>query len=305
MYSVIIATYNRADTLARTLERYFAQEAANLVPHELVVVNNNSTDHTAEVIADFADEYSLVPVFEEKQGLSHARNAGIAAASGDVLVFLDDDVLVDKHWLIHLARCFQQTDADAVGGRSFLMIEGDIPPWFGPDFRTLLSEVQLGYQRRDAGDGRRLFGLNFAVKREALERVGGFDAGLGRKGGGLLAGEERLLLRRIHDSGGKLMYEPRAVVGHLIGPDRLQWRYFVKLAYGIGSSRAQIDADRRVIWRVWCFVDTAWKFAAYSLTLPLARLFGRNHYRYRQVLYRWLRMRALLPQRWRMIRESS
>lgn len=305
MYSVIIATYNRADTLARTLEQFYLQEAVTLVPHELIVVDNNSTDHTAQVIADAAEKYPLVTVFEEEQGLSHARNAGIAVAQGDVIAFLDDDVLVDKHWLIHLVRCFQQTKADGVGGRSFLMIEGERPPWFGTDFRTLLSEVQMGYQRCDAGDGRGLFGLNFAVTREALDRVGGFDVDLGRKGGVLLAGEERLLLRRIHDTGGTLYYEPRAVVGHIVGPTRLTWSYFVKLAHGIGHSRAQIDADRSRLWRAWCLLDTSWKLIAYSAALPLARLLGKDHYRYRQVLYRWLRMRALLPQRWRVLWTSA
>lgn len=293
MISVIVCTYNRAPVLRRMLASFYAQDCLD-VPHELILVNNNSTDDTAAVAAEFADRPGFRYLVETEQGLSAARNSGMRASRGEIIACLDDDVLVSAGWLRQLAVCHAETGADVVGGRSALVIEAPPPPWFGPDFRRYLSEVDLGRARCDAGDGRRLFGLNVSFRRAVLERHGGFDPRLGRSGGELLCGEERVLIARVHAEGGRIVYEPDAWVGHIIGADRLNFAYFLRLCAGTAATYAREDAAASPMVRARRLVATLFKFAAYAAFLPLARLLGRDRYPYRALRCRFERMRVLL-----------
>lgn len=99
--SLIIATYNRADCLLRTLNSV-AEQSLNPALYEIIVVNNNSTDHTAETCHKFAEghaELHFHMVTEIRQGLSHARNCGIAHASGEFVAIIDDDELINRDFL--------------------------------------------------------------------------------------------------------------------------------------------------------------------------------------------------------------
>jgi glycosyltransferase involved in cell wall biosynthesis len=293
MISVIVCTYNRAPVLRRMLASFYAQEDLD-VPHELILVNNNATDETAAVAAEFADKAGFRYLVETEQGLSAARNCGIRAAQGDIIACLDDDVLVSAAWLRRLAACYRETNADVVGGRSALVIEAPPPPWFGPDFRRYLSEVDLGRKRCDAGDGRRLFGLNVSFRREVLERCGGFDPQLGRTGGQLFCGEERAVIARVHAEGGKIVYDPDAWVGHIIGPDRLRFEYFLRLCAGTAATYAREDAAAGPLERRKRLIATLLKYAVYAALLPPAWLLGRDRYPYRALRCRFERMRVLL-----------
>lgn len=244
MISVVICTYNRSDMLHRTLASFFQQTGLDAVEHEVLVVDNNSTDDTREVIERFAAQPTLRHVFEPRQGLSCARNRGVAESRGDIIAFLDDDVIVSPTWLFHLRRCFDETNADAVGGRSYLIFDDPPPAWLGQVFRLRLSEVELGDERKYLSDGRRLFGLNLAFRKAVLDAHGRFDERLGRTGSSLLSGEETKVLKHIEDRGGIMAYEPDAVVGHVIAADRCRWAYFRKMAVGQGTSAARLEPPR-------------------------------------------------------------
>lgn len=239
MITVIVCTYNRAAVLERMLTSFFEQDDLDRIEHEIIVVDNNSTDNTAGLVGQFKHFRALRYVFEQRQGLSPARNRGIAEARGEIVAFLDDDVIVDSKWLQNLQKCFNQTNADVVGGRSYLIFEGPPPVWLSPKLRPNLSEVELGPVRKTLQDGHQLYGLNLAFGRPTLLRHGGFQEDLGRTGSELLAAEESVLLERIAASGGTIVYEPVAVVGHIISPDRLEWRYFKRLYLGFGKTRAR------------------------------------------------------------------
>ena len=93
MISVVICTYNRAAYLEQTLATFFRQEHLDRVPHELIVVDNNSSDNTPEVVQAFSSHRALHYHFESKQGLSRARNRGVTESRGEIIAYLDDDVL--------------------------------------------------------------------------------------------------------------------------------------------------------------------------------------------------------------------
>lgn len=237
MISVVICTYNRADMLRKTLESFLAQDGLGGIDHEILVVDNNSSDATCEVVRSFEDHPSVRYVFEPEQGLSAARNRGIAESRGEIVAFLDDDVVVDPNWLEHMCRCFQETNAAVVGGRAYLIFEADTPDWFGEELATMFGEVDLGAQRTQLPEGRGLFGLNLAFRREILHEAGCFDEALGRKGKALSGGEETAVLRRVGGAGCMIVYEPDAVVGHVIPPERAQWEYIDRQARGMGLSQ--------------------------------------------------------------------
>src|SRR5436305_8400951 len=133
--SVIISTYNRCEMLPAALESILAQETAG-TRYELIVVDNNSTDKTREVVESFIarGHANLRYVFEGKQGLSHARNAGIAAARAPIIAFTDDDVRAASDWVASIKRVFDEhPEVDFVGGKVLPRWEAEPPSWLTPD----------------------------------------------------------------------------------------------------------------------------------------------------------------------------
>jgi glycosyltransferase involved in cell wall biosynthesis len=243
------------------LDSFYAQSLDDL-SFELLVIDNRSTDETRAVAEAFTARQGFRYIYEDRQGLSHARNRGLAEARENILAYLDDDVLLSPEWLRAIVSCFDETAADVVGGRSLLRFEKTPPPWFGPEFRKMLSEVDLGEVRRSAGDGRRLYGLNLAYRRSTLESIGGFDTSYGRTGDALLAGEDLRANVAIAAAGGRLFYEPKAVVHHCIPPERCAWEYLLRLAVVGADTRLALDAAAPLPHRARACAEAALKYAA-------------------------------------------
>jgi glycosyltransferase involved in cell wall biosynthesis len=119
LVSVVICTHNRGESLKRTLDSFLGQENLSNILYELILVDNNSNDHTRELIGAYVAKHVDVMryFFEKNQGISFARNRGISESKGDVVVFTDDDVVIDKNWLCNILNVFQDPDVDAVQGR--------------------------------------------------------------------------------------------------------------------------------------------------------------------------------------------
>jgi glycosyltransferase involved in cell wall biosynthesis len=293
MISVIVCTYNRADVLARMLDRFVAQPGLARIPYELIVVDNNSTDHTRRVLERLESRVRLRVFLETRQGLSHARNRGVAEARGDIVAFLDDDVLVQTDWIERLDDCLAATGADVVGGRAGLLFDRTPPPWLGPHFRRALSEVDLGPQRRELESGRRLYGLNLAFRKAALVAAGGFDTSLGRTGAALLAGEETVVIARIVESGGRVVYDPFTRVGHLIDRQRLAWKYFERQSWGAGLSAGLADGPSTRLEQLRRVRESLALLAIAAIRLVCATARGHSAYEWRLSKSRFLRSSAL------------
>ena len=182
--TVAICTFNRAESLRRTLDSLAAMRVARDLAWELVVVNNNSTDHTDAVIAEYRDRLPLRREFEPLQGHSNARNRAIAAARGEYIVWTDDDVIVGAGWLAAYAEAFRHwPDAVVFGGRIKPRYEPPVARWVAESERVLGGPFAI----RDFGDevqplsvaeSRIPYGANFAV-RTAEQRVFRYDPDLG------------------------------------------------------------------------------------------------------------------------------
>src|SRR6476469_8906505 len=118
--SVVVATYNRCDTVRVTIESLMNQERAGF-EYEVIVVDNNSTDDTRRTIDDLRNKpgyENLYYFFEEQQGVSYARNRGIAAARAPVLAFTDDDIRPANDWVRSINDAFIRfPQADCIGGK--------------------------------------------------------------------------------------------------------------------------------------------------------------------------------------------
>ena len=304
MISVVVCTYNRSQTLDRMLASYFEQEGIGDAEHELIVVDNNSSDDTRATALKYASRRGFKYVYEPKQGLSAARNRGIKEARGAVIAFLDDDVLVDGRWLQSLRQCYRDTSAAVVGGKAVLLLEADQPPWFGPFFRELLSEVDLGTARCEVPDGLGLYGVNLSFDAAALKAAGGFNTHLGRRGAQLMGGEETTLVARLAAESARIIYEPGAAVKHIVGEERLTWDYFVSLARGYASSKQAREPDRGLLWQILRVARSllsvlSWQCqlaAAYALRSDSYRLSCMRWETRSEIAYMTLRLQRLRTQ---------
>lgn len=130
--TVVLCTYNRCRSLAKTLESVAQSIVPESVQWEVLVVDNNSRDQTREVVEDFSSRYPgrFRYHFEPRQGKSHALNAGIREAQGEVLAFTDDDVTVESTWLQHLTANLLPSGWVGSGGRILPDRSFTEPSWF-------------------------------------------------------------------------------------------------------------------------------------------------------------------------------
>ena len=250
--SIIVCTYNRAESLRDTLRALKAQQAAPGREWEVIVVDNNSKDGTQRVIAEFQHEWPLLRYeFQGEQGLSHARNLGIAAARGEILLFTDDDVLPEPDWMETTLAGLEKYSADACGGYVAPIWEVPPPDWLTERFYGFLA---VRTDRIDDYDitlpSQAPFGANMAFRREVFQKVGGFDTSRGRKGNVLASGEDGELFERILAAGLKAVFLGQSRVHHKVESFRLTKRYFRRWRFQTSRNIAQskdMAGERRLL----------------------------------------------------------
>lgn len=222
--SVIVCTRNRARSLEGALTSVVTD--GSRVEREVVVVDNGSSDATRSVVERLRRRGPLPVryVLEPAPGLSGARNAGVAEARGDLLLFTDDDVEVGRGWADALAAGFAEPDVVAVGGRVLPRWPFPPPAWLDGPHAVHLTLRDLGPDQRRLGERELPVGANMALRRAALERLGPepFPASLGYSDGRPRGGEEWYVLERVRELGA-IAYRPDALVHHLIAPERIDW----------------------------------------------------------------------------------
>lgn len=248
--SLIIATYNRAEPLLTALESVVRQTAPP-AQWECVVVNNNSQDDTVARFEAFAARYpdlDLRLVTERRQGLSHARNCGIAASRGEYIAIIDDDERIDPGFIAAYIDFFDAHPAVAsAGGRIVPEYPGGRPGWMSHYTEIpIANPIDLGDRPRPFPAGKIPGGGNMALRRAAVEKYGAFDPSLGRTGAKLIGGEESDLFERMACAGERCWYVPGAVMWHIIPPQKLTEEYFRRLCFHIGvSQRVRAEMNGR------------------------------------------------------------
>ena len=218
--TVVIPTYRRPEGLRRLVDAVRAQHDG-----EIVVVDN-ATPPTVGPTSGVRIVHEATP------GASAARNRGIAEASGDVIVFLDDDVVPQPGFIEAIAR----SDADGVGGR-VVLADTPLPRWLRPagSVAGYLTAFDLG-ERRELRRGEFVITAAAAFRTDLLRDVGGFDTTVGPTGEAHLVNDDVLLCRRLQERGARLAFEPGAVVVHEVPAERATPRWLLRRAYLQGRS---------------------------------------------------------------------
>ena len=214
--SVIVPAYNAASTLGECVA---SLRTLNYPNYETIVVDDGSSDSTAQI----AEQAGVQTIRLEHRGLAAARNAGVEAASGEIIAFIDADARADRDWLYHLVETITRREAAAASGPNFAPTSASTRAAAMAAAPGLPREVRTG----DA-DLAQLCGCNMALSKAALTKIGGFDPAF------TTAGDDVDLSWRLTASGGTLAYAPGAVVIHerraTLGAYLAQQR-----GYGIGE----------------------------------------------------------------------
>jgi len=242
--SVCICTYNRAKSLSAALQSLTAMEREEDLTWEVLLVDNNSSDNTRSVADSFSNKLPLRYVFEPKQGLSHARNRAITECRSDILLFTDDDVVVEPAWLKKYVAAAQRfPGADYFGGRVLPHWQDGRPPWLRDEPMPLLSGLFIWY---DLGQDTRQYvhtellpyGASFAIRRRLFERLEPFRVDLGVSGNTPGRGEEAEYLSRARAGGSEGIYVGTAVCHHWVDLERLKLSYMYR--FGIQKGIEQV-----------------------------------------------------------------
>ena len=236
--SVIICAYTEARW--GQIEAAVASLRGQKAPAEQVIL---VVDHNDALRRRAVDAFPDVTVLANAgpQGLSGARNTGLAIARGDVVAFLDDDAEADPEWLDLLLRHYADPAVLGVGGRAVPAWDGIPPRWFPAEFLWVVGCSFTGQPTRVA-PVRNMLGCNMSFRRSTLDGTDGFDPALGRVGKLPIGCEETELcirLRRRHGAG-EILYDPGARVRHHVPTSRATWTYFRRRCYAEGRSKAVV-----------------------------------------------------------------
>jgi glucosyl-dolichyl phosphate glucuronosyltransferase len=266
--SVAICTWNRCELLQRTLSQMVRLRVPDDCEWEMLVVNNNSTDDTERVVGQFEGLLPLRRLNETQQGQCFARNRAVAEARGDLLIWTDDDVIVDENWLSEYAKAVQlYPDAHFFGGTIEPWFEESPPDWVVNNMdgmRAPLVINRLGEEIRELRTHEYPLGANMAFWTRVI-RSYPFDVTIGHRGGRLCGGDDIDVIDRMRADGLLGVWVGTAKVQHFIPKDRMSKEYLTRQAVDYGSSHAQqlfYPAKRRMppAWcvRQWIESNCAW-----------------------------------------------
>jgi len=207
-----------------------------LPPYEIILVLDPDEKLT-EFYASRIPSYVKI-VIAEKYGLSHARNAGVKEARGDIVAFIDDDAVADEEWLRNLVKNYDDPNVLGVGGLIKPVWENRRPIWFPEELDWVVGCSYKGLPE-EKSEIRNPIGCNMSFRKEVFEKVGYFKSSLGRLGGRLIGSEEAEFSVNLIKSipGSKIIYDPSAIVYHKVTKSRASLRYLIKRSFYEGVSK--------------------------------------------------------------------
>ncbi len=236
--SAVICSYNRARFIIDAVESLFQQDYEKK-DMEVIVVDNNSTDGTLELLAQYQKghpDYNFRFVTEPQQGVAFSRNRCAREAKGEIVAYLDDDSKAQPGWLQFITEFFDQhPDAYSVGGKITPYFLTGIPDWYSKYFFGLVGRFDQGNEIKRLTGQRYPCGANMAFRKIVFDEIGYFNTALGRSGKGLLANEEKDIYMRILAAGKKVYYLPQVEVLHAVEANKFDKDYVRRHSMGIGG----------------------------------------------------------------------
>lgn len=242
--SIIICTYNGKAKLKETITAILQLQSS--CPWELLVVDNISTDGTAEFCSSLLSNSDIdwKILREAKPGLIHARLCGLRASKYEVLLYCDDDNTLDENYLeIGYEILKNNPKIGALGGCGFPVFEGKKPEWFDTYSHSFAVGPQAGKEGLIASFPAEVYGAGTFFRKAVLLHFldKGFQSGLsGRTGTNLVSGEDVEWCYLIQLVGYEIWYSPRLVFQHLMPEGRMNWEYYLRLKKGIALGTGQL-----------------------------------------------------------------
>jgi len=264
--TIILSTYNRSKILQQTLEGFSAL-IHNPPFFNLIVVDNNSSDTTKQIIHEYMNRIPLTYLFEPKPGKNCAINHALSTVSlGDIVVFTDDDVDPHPDWLVQIKEVSDRRPEYMVFGGRIL------PNWPNqkiPGWAKRPNIQQWGFSVHEYSDHectyvppKYPFGANFWVRKKILMGGRRFNETVGPKPKNRIMGSEKSFLEQLQREGFEVIFTPRATVRHQIRPDQLEVSSILRRAYWHGKSVSRLHGlPRERLYRC-CY--PIWKLLRYA-----------------------------------------
>lgn len=277
--SVIICTYNRAESLRRTLETCCDLVIPAGVQWELLVVDNNSKDHTKQVCESLAGKLPLRYLFENRQGKSYALNTAVANTQGKLLLFTDDDVDIDPGWLAAFwnLSC-RKSGCSLLGGHTRPRWEGTPPRWVQMHSPTLLRRVMMDGSRSQPLTEQAwssFAGCNMALRKSVFATGITYRTDLGPTAETPVRSEEADLNARLMNMGFKGYFTPQAIVYHRTNASRTTEAYVRNWFLGQGIAEVRLGevpmvhlwfGAPRYYWRLWTLNSLLYGISRWTLS---------------------------------------
>lgn len=292
LLSLIVPTYGRPAYLRDNLISLLQQD---LPPeqYEIIVVDNKPTGEVRQIVQNLEPQWQrLIRYVEEPSvGLHNARHAGAKAAQGEILVYVDDDVIVPSGWLRAILEPFADPLVAIVGGKILPKWEAQPPEWLSQFPPSYLSLLDLGEERRELKWPEGAYGCNLAIRRSVLYEVGGFnpDAMGDRRLIWFRGDGESGLHRKVYAAGYKVIYEPWAWVYHRIPPERLKAEafYYRGMKSGLSASYSRIRDTAKLRFFILRVIRRAFMAFLRIIRCYIKALFQRDR-RVRYISDAWL-----------------
>ena len=236
--SIVICSYNRASYISDALDSLYMQ-TAGLNAFEAIIVDNNSTDNTAEVFSKWSAAHtngSFTYITETNQGASFARNTGAAVAKGQWLCFMDDDAVATPNYVENILKHIEtKPNAIGFGGRIIPKYIPSEPKWMSYYVSSLVGNFDYAPTACAFEHGKYPLESNMIVRKEIYDAIGGFNTALPGVVGTLrIGGEGKELFYKILALGHTIYYDPAICVHHVVEVKKLTSEYMYRVASGIG-----------------------------------------------------------------------
>ncbi len=228
--TIIICTFNRGHLLLETIPTIFQQNISSNL-YQVVIINNNSTDDTSSILNSFVKQYNNLSVINEaKQGLGYAKNTGMNAATTEWIVYLDDDAKVPNDFVEKAINNIASCNFQCFGGVYLPWYKYGKPKWFHDKYASNSGKLaEFTTLKEDFISG----GI-MAIKKNILDKFGGFPTNLGMSGNRVSYGEETLLQIRMRNSGLEIGYDPAWIIYHLVNRYKLSPWWYIKSGFASG-----------------------------------------------------------------------
>jgi glycosyltransferase involved in cell wall biosynthesis len=278
--TIVITTRNRRELVRRALETMLRQDVSP-DQYEILVLDNSSTDGTADMVRGFLGGKVRVrhEIFNQV-GATRARNHATTLVNTDIVAFCDDDVSVGPEFVGAIIAAFaQDPEVQTIGGRIVLGWMGDRPDWLPFSHEGYFGKLDLGMTRMDLIYPQAPYGAIMAFRTATLRKYGGFPTMLG-PGKSMRFNDEIAVFKRQAEAGCKIVYDPRILLTHHVFGGRATVKYFLRRVYAQGWSDAVLDGVAGTLTKQQC-LDRAWErlgVIAQSRTRRLAGIIRRQDY---------------------------